>query len=238
LFFTKEIVLGSGFWLALLTGGTLNLITTVLYMKAIKASDLSVTVPMLTFTPLFLLLTSPIIVGEFPPLSGILGILLIVFGSYLLHLKEKQKGILAPFRAIITEKGPRLMLVVAFVFSITANIDKVGIQSSSVVLWAVAIHIFTIITMVPLVWVTSRSCIHQLGKYRNVLIPLGFINALKYFFQLAALQFTLVAYVISIKRTSAILCVIFGVLIFKETGIKERLTGSVIMVLGVLLITL
>jgi drug/metabolite transporter (DMT)-like permease len=238
LFFTKEIVLGSGFWLALLAGGTLNLITTVLYMKAIKASDLSVTVPMVAFTPLFLLLTSPIIVGEFPPLLGILGILLIVLGAYLLHIKEKQKGILAPFKAIITEKGPRLMLVVAFVWSITSNIDKVGIQSSSVVLWAVAIHIFTIITMVPVVWLTSRSSIHQLGKHRKVLVSLGFINALKYFFQLAALQFTLVAYVISIKRTSAILCVIFGALIFKETGIQERLTGSVIMVLGVLLITL
>ena len=238
LFFTKEIVLGSGFWIALLTGGTLNLITTVLYMKAIKASDLSVTVPMVTFTPLFLLLTSPIIVGEFPPLKGILGILLIVFGSYLLHLKEKHKGILAPFKAIITEKGPRLMLVVAFIWSVTSNIDKVGIRNSSVVLWAVAIHIFIVITMVPLVWFTSRSSIHQFVKQRNMLIPLGFIDALKYFFQLAALQFTLVAYVISIKRTSAILCVIFGALIFKEKGIKERLTGSVIMVAGVLLITL
>jgi uncharacterized membrane protein len=238
LFFTKEIVLGSGFWIALLTGGTLNLITTVLYMKAIKASDLSVTVPMVTFTPLFLLLTSPIIVGEFPPLKGILGILLIVFGSYLLHLKEKPKGILAPFKAIITGKGPRLMLVVAFIWSVTSNIDKVGIRNSSVVMWAVAIHIFIIITMVPLVWLTSRYSIHQLVKQRNMLIPLGFIDALKYFFQLAALQFTLVAYVISIKRTSAILCVIFGALIFKEKGIKERLTGSVIMVAGVLLITL
>ena len=238
LFFTQEIVLGSGFWMALLIGGTLNLITTVLYMKAIKASDLSVTVPMVTFTPLFLLLTSPIIVGEFPPLKGILGILLIVFGSYLLHLKEKHKGILAPFKAIITEKGPRLMLVVAFIWSVTSNIDKVGIRNSSVVLWAVAIHIFIIITMVPLVWLTSRYSIHQFVKQRNMLIPLGFIDALKYFFQLAALQFTLVAYVISIKRTSAILCVIFGALIFKEKGIKERLTGSVIMVAGVLLITL
>ena len=238
LFFTKKVVLGSGFWPALLAGGILNLITTVLYMKAIKASDLSVTVPMVTFTPLFLLLTSPVIVGEFPPLIGIPGILLIVFGSYLLHIKEKQKGILAPFKAIITEKGPRLMLVVAFTWSITSNIDKVGIQNSSVVLWAVAIHIFIIIAMVPLVWLTSRTSTHQLGKYRNVLVSLGLINALKYFFQLAALQFTLVAYVISIKRTSAILCVIFGALIFKEKGIKERLTGSVIMVLGVLLITL
>ena len=238
LFFTKKIELGSGFWPALLTGGILNLITTVLYMKAIKASDLSVTVPMVTFTPLFLLLTSPVIVGEFPPLIGILGILLIVLGSYLLHLKKKQKGILAPFKAIITEKGPRLMLVVAFIWSITSNIDKVGIQNSSVVLWAVAIHIFIIIAMVPLVWLTSRTSMHQLVKYRNVLVSLGLINALKYFFQLAALQFTLVAYVISIKRTSAILCVIFGALIFKEKGLKERLTGSVIMVLGVLLITL
>lgn len=238
LFFTKKIVLGSGFWPALLAGGILNLITTVLYMKAIKASDLSVTVPMVTFTPLFLLLTSPVIVGEFPPLIGILGILLIVFGSYLLHLKEKQKGILAPFKAIITEKGPRLMLVVAFTWSITSNIDKVGIQNSSVVLWAVAIHIFIIIAMVPLVWLTSRTSTHQLVKYRNVLVSMGLINALKYFFQLAALQFTLVVYVISIKRTSAILCVIFGALIFKEKGLKERLTGSVIMVLGVLLITL
>ncbi len=238
LFFTKEIVLGSGFWIALVTGGTLNLITTVLYMKALKASELSVTVPMVTFTPLFLLLTSPIMVGEFPPLVGILGILLIVFGSYLLHLKEKHKGILAPFKAIITGKGPRLMLVVAFIWSITSNIDKLGIQNSSVVLWAVAIHIFIIITMVPLVLITARSSMHQLVKQRNVLIPLGFIDALKYFFQLAALQFTLVAYVISIKRTSAILCVIWGALIFKEKGLKERLTGSVIMMLGVLLITL
>ena len=130
------------------------------------------------------------------------------------------------------------MLVVAFVWSITSNIDKVGIQNSSVVLWAVAIHIFIIITMIPLMWITSRSSIHQLVKHRNVLVSLGLINALKYFFQLAALQFTLVVYVISIKRTSAILCVIFGALIFKEKVLKERLTGSVIMVAGVLLITL
>ncbi|UCH92285.1 MAG: EamA family transporter [Candidatus Aminicenantes bacterium] len=238
LLFTKTRVTGNLFWLALVAGGTLNLITTILYMKAIKASDLSVTVPMVTFTPLFLLLTSPIIVREFPPLLGIFGILLIVLGSYLLHLKEKQKRLLAPFKALVTEKGPRLMLVVAFIWSITSNIDKVGIQSSSVVLWAIAIHIFSIVSMAPVVWFASRTSIHQLWKHQKILFPLGLINALKYFFQLAALQFTLVAYVISIKRTSAILCVIFGALIFKEKGLKERLTGSVIMVLGVLLITL
>jgi uncharacterized membrane protein len=47
-----------------------------------------------------------------------------------------------------------------------------------------------------------------------------------------------VAYVISIKRTSVIISILFGYLIFKEKGIKERLLGAVIMVIGVLFITL
>jgi uncharacterized membrane protein len=238
LVFTKETVLGNQFWPALLVGGTLNIVTTILYMKAIKTSDLSVTVPMVTFTPLFLLLTSPFIVGEFPSLKGIFGILLIVTGSYLLHFKEKKKGLLAPFIAIVREKGPRLMLAVAFIWSITSNIDKVGIQNASIVHWAIAMHVFAIFAMIPVVWVASRSSINQVWKRQKVLFPLGFVDALKYIFQMAAIQLTLVAYVISIKRTSAILSVVFGVLIFKEKGFRERLTGSVIMILGVLLITL
>jgi len=238
LIFTKETALGSRFWLALLAGGTLNIVTTILYMKAIKTSDLSVTVPMVTFTPLFLLLTSPFIVGEFPSLKGVFGILLIVTGSYLLHLKEKKKGLLAPFKAIVKEKGPRLMLAVAFIWSITSNIDKVGIQNSSIVHWAIAMHIFAIFAMIPVVRITSRRSLNQVWKRQKDLFPLGFVNALKYIFQMAAIQLTLVAYVISIKRISAILSVFLGFLIFKEKGFRERLTGSVIMILGVLLITL
>jgi len=53
-----------------------------------------------------------------------------------------------------------------------------------------------------------------------------------------AISLTLVAYVIAIKRTSVIISVIFGHSIFKEKGIKERLLGAIIMVIGVLFITL
>jgi len=229
---------GNRFWIALSAGGTFNLITTILYMKAIKASDLSVTAPMLTFTPLFLLITSPIILGEFPPLSGILGIFLIVAGSYLLHIRESHKGLLAPFKALFTEKGPRLMLIVAVIWSVNANVDKIGIQSSSVILWAISIYTFNIIGMVPVIWIFSRKEISQLWRFKKTLVPMGFIDSLKALCQLAALQLTLVAYVISIKRTSAIMCVIFGAVIFKEKGLKERLLGAVVMVLGVILITL
>jgi len=131
LFFIKIPELGDKFLLVLLISGFLNIVATILYMRAIKLSDLSITVPMVTFTPLFLLVTSPLIVGEFPGIFGIIGIFLIVMGSYLLNIKKKSQGYLAPFKALIAEKGPKLMLVVAFIWSITSNFDKVGILNSS-----------------------------------------------------------------------------------------------------------
>jgi uncharacterized membrane protein len=53
-----------------------------------------------------------------------------------------------------------------------------------------------------------------------------------------AVSLTLVAYVISIKRTSVLMSVGFGHFIFKEKGIQERSLGAAIMILGVAIISL
>jgi uncharacterized membrane protein len=207
-------------------------------MRAIKLSDLSITIPMVTFTPLFMLITSPIIVGEFPNIYGIMGIILIVAGSYILNFKEKRKGYLAPFKALVREKGPRLMLLVAFIWSITANFDKVGIENSSAFFWPVAVNAFITIGFIPVVLIKSKGKTHQITKNYKTLLPIGLFHGLMIVFQMIAVSLTLVAYVISIKRTSAALSVVFGSLFFKEKGLKERLLGSFIMIAGVVLITL
>ncbi len=236
--FTGIPNLGNQFWLALLVGGGLNVPATILYMKAIKLSDLSITIPMITFTPLFLLLTSPLIVGEFPSSVALIGIFLIVFGSYVLNLNKRQKGYLYPFQALLKEPGPKLMLLVAFIWSITANFDKVGVLNSSALFWVLAANAFISAAMFPIVLVASRKSIKQISKSLNYLVPLGFFAAVSLVFQMIAIGMTLVAYVISIKRTSAIMSVLFGHFIFKEKGLKERLLGTIIMIIGVLLITL
>ena len=123
--------LNINYLIALIIDGLLNLVTIILYMRAIKASDLSITVPLVAFTPLFLLVTSPLMLGEFPAPLGIVGVLLIVFGSYLLNIRSLSKGLFGPFKSLVKEKGPKLMLIVAFLFSITSNIDRIGVQNSS-----------------------------------------------------------------------------------------------------------
>lgn len=78
----------------------------------------------------------------------------------------------------------------------------------------------------------------QIPNNLRALIPIGLLSGTGLVCQMTAVSLTLVAYVISIKRISAIFGVIFGYLIFKEKGIKERLLGAIIMVLGVAIITL
>ncbi len=116
--YTGIPALNTQFAIALLIGGSINAVTTILYIKAIKVSDLSLTVPLVALTPLFMLLTSPLIVGEYPNFFDYIGILLIVTGSYLLNIKEKSQGYLAPFKALLKEPGPKMMLIVAFLWSI------------------------------------------------------------------------------------------------------------------------
>lgn len=241
LFFIKIPSFGSlnnQFWIALLLNSILNTWAFILFMRAIRCSDLSITIPMITFTPLFLLITSPLILGEFPKLLGLIGVLLIVVGSYILNIKESKKGYLAPFRALLKEQGPRLMLVVAFIWSITSNFEKIGVQNSSPIFWAVVFNTTAAIIMFPIMFYKSRDRIKEIQRNIKQLVPVGFSSGLSYIFQMMAINLALVPYVISVKRLSIIITVIFAYFLFKEKGFKERLTGTIIMVLGVILIAL
>jgi len=55
---------------------------------------------------------------------------------------------------------------------------------------------------------------------------------------MTAITMTLVPYVISVKRTSIVMSVLSGHIIFKEKGLVERLSGVAIMIAGILCITL
>ncbi|MDY6939850.1 MAG: EamA family transporter [Cyanobacteriota bacterium] len=230
--------IGDRFFLALAINSTTNGLAFLALMKAIQASDLSKVAPMTTFTPLFLLLTSPLIVGEFPNPSGFIGIALIVLGAYLLNLNARKAGYLAPFKMLWKEKGTKLGLLVAFLWSITANFDKIGVQNSAPIFWVFSMFGTIALLLSPLVLVRSRGQLPQWRSMRKSLVWIGLFNAVAVAFQMFALNLTLVAYVISVKRTSAIFSVIWSKVIFKESGFKERVTGAVVMVLGVICIAL
>ncbi|MEP0915885.1 DMT family transporter [Leptolyngbya sp. DQ-M1] len=226
------------FWIALLIGGSLNVISFALYIRALQIADLSLTVPLVTLTPLFLLVTSPLIVQESSTSADAIGILLIVVGSYVLNLRERRNGYFAPLRALFRNRGSRFMLMVAFIWSITANFDKVGVVHSSPLFWSAALYGYLAVGMFPIAWFNSRRKFNQILPNLKPLMVIGLFHAIAITFQMIAVTYTLVTQVIAVKRMSALISVLFGHFLFHERGLRERLTGAAIMVFGVIVITL
>ncbi len=229
--------LGPSFCKALILSTVILTFATVFYFQAIKHSDLSIAVPMLALTPLFLLITSPAILGEFPSTLGLFGVLLIVAGSYILHLKQRHKGFWSPFKSLVKEKGSRYMLAVALLFSVSANIDKVGVIHSSPLMWMFALNCMVSIGLGGIMLKRSTNIAQQIKGAWPLLIALGMCNGLAAIFQMTAIKITLVPYLIAVKRTSVIMTSLFGIFLFKEKGLRERLIGVVLMVLGVFMIS-
>ena len=199
---------------------------------------MSLVLPLLAFTPLFLLITSPLILGEFPKLFGLIGVILIVVGSYLLNIKERYNGFWGPIKALFNDQGSRFMLAVAFIFSISSNFDKIYVRNSSAIFGWTIHAILVVIILLPIALHRNRKNFFLIFTKAKALAPLGIMEGLTGLLQMVAISMTLVSYVISVKRTSLVLSTLWGYLFFHEKNVKERFFGAVVMVMGVLLITL
>jgi len=225
------------FWRAAATSILINLLAVTLQVKALSLSPLSLTVPFLAFTPLFMVLTGWMILGEVPDTKGIAGIVLIVAGAYAVNLDRIRGGVLAPIRAIASEPGSRLMLLVALIWSVSAAFDKVATVSSSAAFYTVFFSIVFGILYVP--WLVTGLIRTPLT--RGVvprLFALSLIEAVMILSQWTAIGMALASYVIAIKRAGMVLSVGLGYLFFRERHIAARLLGSALMVAGVLAISL
>ena len=256
-------VLRPDFWWALLVGGSLNILAFTLYVRALKLADLSLTVPLVTLTPLFLLVTSPLIVQEWPTWADGVGVVLLVVGSYVLNLRTaalrhaewratreshlssrvswvptlRDSRVWGPLRAMAGNRGSRLMLCVAFIWSITSNFDKIGVLNSSPLFWAFSLFGVIAAGMLPFVLRRGRGLVPLMAQWRLLAVMGGF-NAIAITFQMLALTMAPVAQVIAVKRMSALLSVLFGHFFFQEKGFRERLLGAAIMVTGVVIMAL
>jgi len=124
------------FWFILAGMLPLEVLAMLLYMRALKVCHLSLCVPFLAFTPVFLIFTGWLVLGESLNRWGVAGTAMIAVGSYILGLGadgRRWTGVLAPLMALAREPGARLMLMVAAIYSLTAALYKAAILHSGAV---------------------------------------------------------------------------------------------------------
>lgn len=216
----------------------LEITATILYMKGIKLSPISLTVPFLSFTPVFIIFTGYLLLGEKISSTGALGIVLVFLGSYCINFPSIREGFLAPVKAIKKEKGSFLLLQVAFIYSITSVLGKKGLILSNP-LWFAAFY-FSILGIASTLSIKILYCIKLWEFVKTNLKPMlliGITQALMCYFHMIALSWIETAYMIALKRTSILFAVILGYFLFKESHILVRLFSVILMLSGIFIIT-
>lgn len=224
------------FWLLHLPWIPLEITAMYLYMRAIRVSPLSLTLPFLALTPVFLVLVGWVILGETVGPSGLGGIVLVVAGSYVVNLAHAERGLLGPFKAMLQEQGTWLMVIVALLYTFTSVFGKILVHHSSPSYFA--LHYAVIVSLVLAPVGLRRSSTRRAPGSRLSILLSAALFSLMILFHMLAINTAIVAYMIALKRFSGGFGVIYGRLFFHEKGLGQRLAGSLIMVAGGLLILL
>jgi drug/metabolite transporter (DMT)-like permease len=227
---------GFNFAWATATSFILNTVAWNLFFRALAASPLYLTMPFTAFTPIFLIPIAFAILGELPERQGFLGIILIIAGAYIIHLRAGN--LFQPLVNILREKGTRYMLVVAFIWSISATVDKVAVLSSSPEFYGVTIYLLLAGVYSPYIYWHHRELLKGIVVHLKNLIFLGALSGGVVIFQFLALQYLEVSYVIAFKRAGIIFSVLSGYFFFGEKNIVKNSLATAMIISGAILIIL
>lgn len=218
--------------------GLLGAVGNGLLIKAFEKGDLSILGPINSYKSIVSLIFGVIIIGEMPGLWGLLGVALIILGSYFVldTTEERFSWKLFKNREVQYRIGAMVVSAIEAIF-----IKKTIILSSvslSFVSWCVIGSLFSYIIMkvlkvdgnLEVAKIDTKSGV----KFLGLVACIGLMQyTTNYVF-----QYMVVGYALALFQLSVILSVLFGYTIFKETDIRKKMLGSVIMIAGSVVIIL
>lgn len=219
----------------------LNVLAGILSFRAIRIADISLIAPISAFNPVFTTIISLFTLREIPSLKGVIGILTIVLGAYLLNLGSLKKGILTPFKKLFSNPGVLLALICMFIWAITPIFEKTAIihtQPRVPPFASLVANSFLILALLPIMLKKSKNPLGKIKINIKGYLLTGVLGGIAAAAAFNAFNLSQLGSVTAIFKLSMLFNVFWGYLFLGEKEIKSRLLGSVVMFVGVLLLIL
>ena len=208
----------------ILAMGLLGALGNYFIIKALSCGELSALAPINSYKPIVALVIGIFMLGEIPGMNELFGILLIIFGTFILTGQKFSPNIAYLYRFLALIFSGTEAIFIKKVILLT-NI------SSAFLYWAFAGLIFALILAFRHPLKISKP---------NIKTQLYLIIAV------AVMQYSTnyvfskmnVAYALALFQLSTIVSVFLGVNIFKEEGLIRKLIASAIMITGAVIIIL
>jgi drug/metabolite transporter (DMT)-like permease len=228
-----------GFWTNITIAVVLAVVGYVFLWYALRSTDLTVLGPINAYKPVIGLVLAVVMVGEVPTLPGLIGVALIVAGSYFVVDRVPGQARRTAVRQFVGEAGVQLRFAALICSATEAVFLKRAVLRASpeVAFFTWTILCFLVAAAAALI--RRRASVESVSRLTSewpTLLWLAGTTALMQFTTLVTFRTLQVGYSLALFQLSTLVTVYLGHRFFQERNIRRRLAGSVIMVLGAILI--
>jgi drug/metabolite transporter (DMT)-like permease len=230
--------LPAAFWAYSLLAGMAGAAGNGFLVKALQGGDLSVLGPVNSYKAVVGVIIGIFLLGEVPNVWGVLGILLIIWGSYfVLDTTEDH------FSRTLLKRKPIQYRIWAMVLTAmeAVLIKKIILLSSTLaafISWCGAGALFSFLILilykVPVRAGVNLTATRNVSRFVFLVLCIGVMQ----FTTNYAFDHMPVGYALSLFQLSTIVSVLLGYRIFNEQAIRKKLIGSVIMIAGSVILIL
>ena len=226
------------FWMWATLAGIFGGIGNGFLVLALRGGDLSVLGPINSYKSIVGLVTGIILLGELPSWTGVLGMALIVGGSYFVFdtTDEGFSWRLLKNREIRYRIWAMILTAIEAVF--LKQVVLLSDTPTSLVVWCCFGAVFALASLVVM-RVPLRKDLRNNGtsdwlRYAGLVVTIGTMTLTTNY----AFKYMNVGYALALFQLSTLVSIAFGYKLFHETDIRKKVLGSVIMIVGSVIIIL
>lgn len=237
LFVARPLSLPPLGWACVLVSGLAEVAYFASMGKTYQMGDLSVAYPLARGSaPLFITLWATLFLREQLTALGLMGILLIAGGLYLINARSWGE-LWKPLRQLGNPVS-RWALLTGLCISVYSTIDKVGTRyvPTFTYVYLVLLVTFLVFTLYILVSGKKASIAAEWRANKVGILVAGVADLLIYYLVLQALQLSYVSYVGSVREMSVVFGAFLGSALLREGYGRLRVFASLLVFLGILVI--
>jgi len=228
---------GPDYWLYSFLAGFSQVFSTLLLSKSFKYGEISVTVTIWKLQVVLLAVFGVIFLGETVTSAGVAGILVSLFGIYLLNVSRARLSLVEPILLLLRDRGLRFALLAALTITPTILLFKKTAQLGDPYFCTLTNYVFASLLSFP--WVLRNSARHLpvLPRYLGRFFIMGLFAATSTIFGSIGYIRSAAAYVEAVKQIEIPVTLAVGVLFFNEREqVRAIWPGCLILMVGLFIL--
>jgi drug/metabolite transporter (DMT)-like permease len=206
--------------------------------RAYQSGDLSLTYPLTQTSMIYVPVWGVVLLSERLSQIGLLGILVVLAGGYLLQMRRvTMQELLRPLGSLV-EPPVQAALAAGFVYSLGAIVDKIGVTSYPPLYFTylLVVSMLALMTLNILRPCYRSKVISEWRDNRRLILIGGPLMMASFISFRYGLALSPMSYAVPVRQASIVAGVLIGVLILGESCGRIRFIASLLILAGICLI--